>query len=56
MLKKKHCRLDIRKYFFSQRVINHWNALPQNVVEAATLDSFKKQLDDVWCTYFPDVI
>ena len=27
-LVKKQCRLDMRKYSFSQRVINEWNKLP----------------------------
>ena len=28
MLYKRHCRLDARKFFFSQRVANSWNSLP----------------------------
>ena len=28
-LEKKQVHLDIRKYFFTQRVIDYWNALPQ---------------------------
>ena len=42
---KKRCRLDVRKYFFSQRIINSWNKLPQNVVEADSLNAFKNRLD-----------
>ena len=33
---KKRSRLDIRKHFFSQRIINQWNSLPANVVDAKT--------------------
>ena len=29
-LVKEQCRLDIRKYSFSQRVINEWNKLPND--------------------------
>ena len=29
-LVKEQCRLDMRKYSFSQRVINEWNKLPYN--------------------------
>lgn len=42
---KVRSNLDIRKYFFSQRVVNIWNKLPQNIVEADTVNSFKNRLD-----------
>ena len=44
-LKKARCRLDIRKYFFSQRVIDDWNALPTDVKTQTTVNGFKKRLD-----------
>ena len=31
--------LDIRKYFFSQRVLDYWNALPQTAIYERTLMS-----------------
>ena len=46
-LKLNSCNLDIRKYFFSQRVINMWNSLPDDVKESTTLNMFKNKLDDV---------
>ena len=30
----KECRLDMRKYSFSQMVINEWNKLPNDCVNA----------------------
>ena len=33
-LVKKQCRLDMIKYSFSQRVINEWNELPKDCVNA----------------------
>jgi len=44
-LKKYRSRLDIRKHFFSNRVVSHWNSLPSHVVDADTVLTFKKRLD-----------
>ena len=40
-LVKEQCRLDIRKYSFSQRVINEWTKLSNDCVNASILNMFK---------------
>src|SRR5664279_583215 len=37
-----------RQHFFSVRVVVDWNDLPQHVVDASTVNSFKNRLDKHW--------
>ena len=45
MIQKQHAHLDIRKYSFTNRVVNTWNRLPKAAVNAPTVNSFKTAVD-----------
>ena len=36
-------RTEMRRDFFSQKVVNLWNSLPQKTVEARSLSAFKTE-------------
>jgi len=38
-------RFDIRRKFFTPRVLTHWNRLPKEAVDAPSLEAFKARLD-----------
>ena len=48
MLEVKRCNYNIRKYFFSNRVICMWNSLPNYIVSAPSVNCFKKYYDDYY--------
>ena len=45
MLVKDQCRLDIRKYSFSQKTINEWNKFSTDCVNASSMNMFKNKID-----------
>jgi len=59
-LRKKRCRLDLRLYFFSERVVSLWNCLDERTVKSASLNCFKGNLTRLrssncsWTVLFAD--
>ena len=46
-LNKNHFKLNLSQ-FFSQRVVNLWNALQEETVTATNINTFKNRLDREW--------
>ena len=44
-LRQRKFRLNIRRKFFTQGVVTHWNRLPKEVVDALSLEALKARLD-----------
>jgi len=44
-LKEGRFRLDIRKKFFTMRVVRQWNKLPREVADAPSLETSRVKLD-----------
>ena len=47
-LQKIRARYDLRKYYFTNRVVNMWNSLSSYVVSAESVNCFKNRLDSFW--------
>jgi len=44
---KSHCHTDARVCFFSLRVVNHGNSLSQEIVDAPSVNAFKRHLESL---------
>jgi len=53
-LVKDRSRLDTRKFFFSQRVVNGWNGLQAEVINSTSVNSFKNAYDRYYCKDMDD--
>ena len=47
-LDKPKAKKALRKNSFALRVVSVWNDLPEEVVTADSVDSFKRRLDKLW--------
>ena len=46
-LATRRSRLEVRRNFFSQRVVGPWNQVPTHIVTAPTVDAFKNRYDSM---------
>ncbi|KFV64574.1 hypothetical protein N307_10595, partial [Dryobates pubescens] len=44
-LEQGRFRLDMRRKFFTKRMVKYWNRLPRDVVEVPSLKTFKIRLN-----------
>ena len=42
-----HCRINVRKNFFCERIVKVWNSLPPSIVNFKSLSSFRNSLNNV---------
>ena len=47
-LKGKRYKTDIAKHFFTNRIVDVWNKLPSDVVNANTINEFKNRIDKLF--------
>ena len=45
---KKRVKTEFRRGMFSQRVVNTWNSLPNNVINSPSINCFKNRLNKIW--------
>jgi hypothetical protein len=47
-IKKKFCQINLRKFSFTNRIVDLWNTLPQSVIDAKDVRQFEIRLDEYW--------
>jgi len=47
-LSKNRSRYNLRKFSFTNRIVNIWNSLPNALVDVDSFDLFKSRLDNFW--------
>ncbi len=52
---QQRCKTRRRQHAFSVRVFPYWNKLPEEIVTATSVETFKFRLDARWQSLFPEV-
>jgi len=47
---KTHCQLDLRRFFFPERVVDKWNGLHQSIIDSTSISCFKNGLEHTRAT------
>ena len=47
-LVNRRCHYGLRKYSFCNRITNVWNNVPEDIVTAPLVNTFKNRLDKFW--------
>jgi len=55
-LAKPSCSSDVRKYFFSHRIVDAWNSLSDVVVQSPSVKCFMKRLCSVNLDNFLSIV
>ena len=50
-LTKKTAKTTLRQHFFSNRIIDQWNGLPNSMKDASSVISFKNMYDKTYLIY-----
>ena len=49
-MKKNYSKINIQKFSFTNRIVDIWNSLPNEVITAKTVNNFEINLDKYWET------
>ena len=47
-LSVNRAHLNLKKFYFTSRIVNNWNSLPDTVITAPNINIFKNKLDEFW--------
>ena len=50
-LRKTRTTKSIRHHYFSNRIVNNWSSLPESIISAPSLNSFKARIDKHWINH-----
>ena len=47
-LSVNRAHLNLKKFYFTSRIVNNWNSLPDTVITTPNINIFKNKLDEFW--------